>query len=102
MRGEAAISVTATPAAAPRRSRGVLRIIIREPSGFRLLLRLHWRRPAIREKVQSRRFSVAHPPRAWIDGHSSLRNPHIVRVDLHAFARADCRLFVRWAHPLRK
>src|SRR6187200_662167 len=36
MRGEVAISVTATPAAAPRRSREVLRIIIREPSGLRL------------------------------------------------------------------
>src|SRR5437764_15305117 len=34
MRGGVAISVTATPAAAPRRSRAVLRIIIREPSGI--------------------------------------------------------------------
>src|SRR5437764_15112128 len=34
MRGGVAISVTATPAAAPRRSREVLRIIIREPSGL--------------------------------------------------------------------
>src|SRR6266542_5952674 len=36
MRGWVAISVTATPAAAPRRIREVLRIIIREPSGLRL------------------------------------------------------------------
>jgi hypothetical protein len=36
MRGWLAISVTATPAAAPRSIREVLRIIIREPSG------LHW------------------------------------------------------------
>src|SRR5262245_26235486 len=36
MRGWVAISVTATPAAAPRRSREVLRMIIREPSGLRL------------------------------------------------------------------
>src|SRR6266511_6391332 len=36
MRGGVAISVTATPAAAPRSIREVLRIIIREPSGFRL------------------------------------------------------------------
>src|SRR5262245_65562459 len=36
MRGWAAISVTATPAAAPRRIREVLRMIIREPSGLRL------------------------------------------------------------------
>src|SRR5437868_4167649 len=32
MRGGVAISVTATPAAAPRRSREVLRISVREPS----------------------------------------------------------------------
>src|SRR5436305_8650478 len=36
MRGDVAISVTAMPAAAPRRIREVLRIIIREPSGLRL------------------------------------------------------------------
>src|SRR5262245_2497000 len=36
MRGWVAISVTATPAAAPRRIREVLRMIIREPSGLRL------------------------------------------------------------------
>src|SRR6516162_5345699 len=36
MRGWVAISVTATPAAAPRRMREVLRMIIREPSGLRL------------------------------------------------------------------
>jgi hypothetical protein len=36
MRGGVAISVTATPAAAPRRIREVLRIIIREPSGLHL------------------------------------------------------------------
>ena len=36
MRGWVAISVTATPAAAPRRIREVLRIIIREPPGLRL------------------------------------------------------------------
>src|SRR5262245_59554468 len=36
MRGRVAISVTATPAAAPRRIREVLRIIIREPPGLRL------------------------------------------------------------------
>src|SRR5205807_6295150 len=34
MRGGVAISVTATPAAAPRISREVLRMIIREPSGL--------------------------------------------------------------------
>src|SRR5262249_4954042 len=36
MRGWVAISVTATPAAAPRRIREVLRMVIREPSGLRL------------------------------------------------------------------
>src|SRR5262249_7629408 len=36
MRGWVAISVTATPAAAPRSIREVLRMIIREPSGLRL------------------------------------------------------------------
>src|SRR5262249_36757706 len=36
MRGWVAISVTATPAAAPRRIGEVLRMIIREPSGLHL------------------------------------------------------------------
>src|SRR5262249_4239364 len=36
MRGGVAISVTAMPAAAPRRIKEVLRIIVREPSGLRL------------------------------------------------------------------
>src|SRR5260370_19178016 len=36
MGGGVAISVTATPAAAPRRIRELLRIIIHEPSGLRL------------------------------------------------------------------
>src|SRR5262245_53053938 len=36
MGGWVAISVTATPAAAPKRIREVLRIIIREPPGLRL------------------------------------------------------------------
>src|SRR6476661_1243054 len=36
MRGWVAISVTATPAASPRRIREVLRMIIGEPSGLRL------------------------------------------------------------------
>src|SRR6266513_56141 len=61
MRGEVAISVTATPAAAPRRSREVLRIIIREPSGLRL-------RPTM---GLDRRV-----PRPC-------GTPHIVRVGLH-------------------
>src|SRR5947208_7297966 len=61
MRGEVAISVTATPAAAPRRSREVLRIIIREPSGLRLR------------------------PTTGLDRRVSrlCGTPHIVRVGLH-------------------
>src|SRR5438128_2521811 len=55
MRGGVAISVTATPAAAPRSIREVLRIIIREPSGFRL-------RPTMG---------------AWIDGYPVLAEFHI-------------------------
>src|SRR2546423_12324262 len=61
MRGEVAISVTATPAAAPRRSREVLRIIIREPSGLRL-----WPTMGLDRRV----------PRPC-------GTPHIVRVGLH-------------------
>src|SRR5262249_18608940 len=50
MRGWVAISVTATPAAAPRRIREVLRMIIREPSGLRLRpLGLGRREPRPRE-----------------------------------------------------
>src|SRR5690348_6358280 len=54
MRGWVAISVTATPAAAPRRSREALRIIIREPSS------LHLR-----------------PTMAWIDGFPVLAELHV-------------------------
>src|SRR5215469_10824019 len=61
MRGGVAISVTATPAAAPTRSREVLRIIIREPSGLRL-------RPTMGLNRRGPRPSGT---------------PHIVRVGLH-------------------
>src|SRR5262245_3518122 len=54
MRGWVAISVTATPAAAPRRIREVLRIIIRDPSGLRY-----------------------GPPWAWIDGNPVLAELHV-------------------------
>src|SRR6266446_9249874 len=54
MRGWVAISVTATPAAAPRRIREVLRIIIRELLAF-----------------------VCGPPWAWIDGYPVLAEFHI-------------------------
>src|SRR5262245_19037945 len=42
MRGWFAISVTAMPAAAPRRIREVFRIIIREPPGLRLRPTMAW------------------------------------------------------------
>src|SRR6516162_5429784 len=54
MRGWVAISVTATPAAAPRRIREVLRIIIRNLLAF-----------------------VCGPPRAWIDGNPALAELHV-------------------------
>src|SRR5439155_10832480 len=54
MRGWVAISVTATPAAAPRRIKEVLRIIIRELLAF-----------------------VCGPPWAWIDGYPVLAEFHI-------------------------
>src|SRR5262249_22022164 len=80
MRGWVAISVAATPAAAPRRIREVLRIIIREPSGLRL-------RPTVGLKST---------------GTPSLRNSTYSTGWLAppALATADCRLFLRWAHPL--
>src|SRR5262245_28271035 len=80
MRGGVAISVTATPAAAPRRIREVLRIIIREPSGLRL-------RPT--KGLDQRVFRPC-------------GIPHKARVGLPALASADCRLFLRWARPLRE
>src|SRR6516165_4612124 len=80
MRGWVAISVTATPAAAPRRIREVLRMIIREPSGLRL-------RPTMGLDRREPR---------------PCGTPHRVRVGLPALATADCRLFLRWAHPLRE
>src|SRR5262249_28115177 len=61
MRGWVAISVTATPAAAPRRIREVLRMIIREPSGLRL-------RPTMGLDRREPR---------------PCGTPHIVRVGLH-------------------
>src|SRR5215470_15383514 len=61
MRGWVAISVTAMPAAAPRRIREVLRMIIREPSGLRL-------RPTMGLDRREPR---------------PCGTPHIVRVGLH-------------------
>src|SRR5215475_11013047 len=61
MRGWVAISVTATPAAAPRRIKEVLRMIIREPSGLRL-------RPTMGLDRREPR---------------PCGTPHIVRVGLH-------------------
>src|SRR5262249_3731802 len=61
MRGWVAISVTATPAAAPSRIREVLRMIIREPSGLRL-------RPTMGLDRREPR---------------PCGTPHIVRVGLH-------------------
>src|SRR5262249_26960416 len=61
MRGGVAISVTATPAAAPRRSREVLRSIIREPSGLRL-------RPTMGLDPRGPRPSGT-PNRVWVGLH---------------------------------
>src|SRR5262249_16263012 len=65
MRGSVAISVTAAPAAAPRRSREVLRIIIREPSGLRL-------RPTMGPNRWVPRPSGT-PNRVWVGWHRSPR-----------------------------
>src|SRR5262249_37059724 len=64
MRGWVAISVTATPAAAPRRVREVLRMIIREPSGLRLrpTTALVRREPRPGGPPRKVRFGLHRPP----------------------------------------
>src|SRR6266480_7556826 len=79
MRGWVAISVTATPAAAPRRIKEVLRITIRE------LLAV-----------------VCGPPWAWIDGYPVLAEFHIKCTARPLWQRPiglRCRL-LRRARPL--